>query len=93
MVLALLDHGHPIPGEGHKQKVIEGLHFPAISNNIYFLHDAPNDPGDNEGGDDLEDRRQQLDQEPAVPGVRKGALGLEVFRKENGLVEWENRFL
>ena len=44
-----------------------------------FLHDAPNDPGDDEGGDDLEDRRQQLDQEPAVPGVRKGALGLEVF--------------
>ncbi len=44
-----------------------------------FLHDAPNDPGDDEGGDDLEDRCQQLDQEPAVPGVRKGALGLEVF--------------
>ncbi len=57
-----------------------------------FLHDAPNDPGDDEGGDDLEDRRQQLDQEPAVPGVRKGALGLKVFfRKENGFVGYGKR--
>ena len=94
MVLALLDHGYPIPGDGKKQKIIEGfLHFPAISNNIYFYMMLQTIPAITKAVTTWRIAVSSWTRNRPYQVSEKVLLDWRFFRKETGFVGWQNRFL